>query len=369
MSDQNQQSLLTAVKAGDLTLRNRVVMSSLTRARANNEALVPTDLHVTYYSQRASAGLILTESVWISKQAIGFVNIPGIFTREQADGWKKVTEAVHEKNGRIFIQMGHSGAASHPDFFNGALPFGPSAINIEEKVFTPNGFTDTVTPKAYTKEDILQLLDEYRQAAKYAKVAGFDGIELHAQIFTLIPQFLSAASNQRTDEYGGSIENRSRILFEILEVLKEYFPEQRIGIKFTPAAFNTGILKPDENTIATYDYILNKLNNYELAFVELVGPAIDLKGTPIAVLQDNFYAHFRKVYKGTLMANLGFNQQTANEIIENGLADLVSFGTPFIANPDLVERFEKDLTLTAPDRDTFYTSGAKGYTDYPSGNH
>lgn len=359
-----QNTLLTTYSLGDLKLPNRIVMASLTRARATNSEMMPTELHAQYYAQRASAGIILTESVWISQHAIGFLNIPGIFTRQQTEAWKKVTNAVHEKGGRIFLQLSHIGAASHPDFKNGKIPLGPSAINPEEKSFTPDGFKDTVTPKAYSIEEIKGTIEEFRQAAINAKEAGFDGVELHAQLFTLIPQFLSSATNQRTDEYGGSIENRCRILFEILDVLISVFPKKRVGVKFTPAAFNPGIIKPDKDTIPTFDYIFRELNKYDMAFVELVGPSVNLKRTSIAALQDDFYGHFRAIYKGTLIANLGFNWEAANIIIASGNADLVSFGTPFIANPDLVERFRNSWPLATADTTTYYTGGEKGYIDY-----
>ncbi len=362
----HKKNLLTPFQLGDITLPNRVTMASMTRARATNTAIVPTDLHAAYYAQRTSAGLILSESAWVSKNAIGFLNIPGIFTTEQTQAWKKVTDAVHQENGRIFLQLAHIGAASHPDYFNGELPLGPSAINPEEKSFTPQGFKNTVTPRAYTIEQIRETIEEYHQAAINAKAAGFDGLELHAQLFTLIPQFLSAATNQRTDEYGGNITNRSKILFEILDVLIKVFPGKKVGIKFTPAAFNTGIIRPDENTIADYEYLLHKLNEYDIAFLEIVGSAVTLAGTPVALWEDQYYSFFRNNYKGTIMANLGFNYDSGNKIIADGLADLVSFATPFIANPDLVNRFAHDLPLAVADQATYYTGGKKGFIDYPN---
>ena len=368
MVQEQEKSLQTKYLLGDLKLSNRVVMASLTRARATNPEIAPTGLHAQYYSQRASAGLILTEGVWVSKRAIGFLNIPGIYTQHQTDAWKKVVNAVHEKKGRIFLQLSHVGAASHPDYFDGDLPLGPSAINIREKSFTPEGFKDTVTPKAYSIREIKETITEYRHAALNAKAADFDGVELHAQLFTLIPQFLSKATNQRTDEYGGSIENRCRILFEILDALIGVFPGKKVGIKFTPAVFNAGIIKPDENTIPTYNYIFRQLNHYDIAFVELVGPSVDLRDTAIAALKENFYGHFRAIYKGTLIANLGFNRETGNAIIAAGNADLVSFGEPFIANPDLVERFLNSWPLATGDPATYYAGGEKGYIDYPYAN-
>ena len=365
MVQEYQKNLLIPIQLGDFKLPNRIVMASMTRARATNPEMAPTDLHAAYYAQRASSGLILSESVWVSENAIGFINVPGIFTTGQTKAWKKVTDAVHLENGRIFLQLAHIGAASHPDYFDGELPLGPSAINPEEKSFTPQGFKNTVTPGIYTVEQIRETIEEYHQAAINAKTAGFDGLELHAQLFTLIPQFLSIATNQRTDEYGGSISNRSRILFEILDVLIKVFPGKRVGVKFTPSAFNMGIIKPDENTITDYEFLLDKLNEYDIAFLEIVGPAVPLTDTPIALWGNEYYSFFRNHYKGTIMANLGFDYESGNKIIADGLADLVSFARPFIANPDLVERFTQSIPLAVADQATSYTGGEKGFTDYP----
>ncbi len=365
MSYKEYEPLLTEFKLGELPLNNRIVMSSLTRGRANNAALAPTALHTEYYAQRASAGLILTETAWVSKNAIGYINLPGIYSDEQVLSWKQVTGAVHEKGGTIFLQLTHSGAVSHPDFFDGRLPLGPSAINPQEKSFTPQGFKDTVTPRAYTIPEIKATVEEFRQAAQNAREAGFDGIEIHAQLFTLIPQFLSPATNQRKDEYGGSIANRARIIFEILDAVGTVFDNRRIGIKFTPALFNNGLMRPDSTTLPTFAYLLEKLGDYDLGYVHVVGPAVDLAGTVLEPIKDDYFGYFRQKYKGTLMANLGFTQTSGNEILARGNADLVSFGTPFIANPDLVERFQQGVALAVPDTSTFYTGGATGYTDYP----
>lgn len=365
MSHPNQP-LFAAFQLGDLELQNRVIMSSLTRARATNSELAPTALMATYYAQRASAGLIIAESTWVSAKAVGFIHVPGIFTQAQVKGWKEVTKAVHAKGGKIFLQMAHSGAASHPDFFEGDIPRGPSAINPQLTTYTPTGPKDTVTPVAFTTAEIRETIDDYRKAAVNAKAAGFDGVELHAQIFALIPQFLSVATNQRTDEYGGSIENRARLLFEILDALKQVWNSKRIGVKFTPTAFNPGILQPDEHTIPMYRYIMEKLNEYDLGYLHLVGPATDLTGTAIEHMQDNYFHQARDIYKGTLMANRGFTSETANKIIAADHADLVSFGMDFIANPDLVKRLANNLPLAKPDTTTFYAGAEKGYTDYPS---
>lgn len=360
------QPLLEEFQLGDLRLRNRVVMASLTRARANNAGLVPTPLMARYYAQRAQAGLILSEGTWVSAKSIGFINVPGIFTQEQIEGWKLVTKAVHDKGGLIFLQLGHIGAASHPDFFDGELPAGPSAINPQSHSYTPEGFKATVTPREFSVADIQQTVLEFKQAARNAKEAGFDGIEVHAQAGMLIPQFLSLATNRRSDAYGGSIENRARIVFEILDAIMEVWSSTRVAIKFTPVAYShVGIVTPDEETIPMFQYILKKLNDYNLAYLHIVGPAESLTGTPVEALQHNYFSHFRNHYTGRLMANLGFTQESGNAILKEGTADLVSFGSAFVANPDLPMRFKYHLPLSEMDRDTLYSGEENGYTDYP----
>ncbi len=365
MSTNTPMPLLTAFQSGNLILPNRIVMASLTRARADNPELAPTALHAAYYAQRASAGLIISESTWVSPEAPSYIHIPGIYSQAQIRGWKTVTDAVHAKGGQIFLQLVHSGAVTHPDLFNGRIPSGPSAINPQEKVYTPQGFKDTVIPKAFTVAEIQELVQDFKRAAYNAKQAGFDGVELHAQLFTLIPQFLSKATNQRTDDYGGSIPNRVRLLFEILDALIVVYGPHRVGVKFTPAAFNPGIIRPDEETLPAYEYILQQLNKLPLAYVQLTGPSVPLKDTVLAPLENNFFPWFRERYTGTLMVNRGFNRDTANDIIQQGGADLVSFGSAYVGNPDLKERFAYNLPLNTPDPGTYYGGGEKGYTDYP----
>lgn len=364
------QPLLEEYQLGDLKLKNRVVMASMTRGRATNPGLIPTPLMARYYEQRASAGLILSEGTWVNAKSIGFVNVPGIYTNEQVEGWKLVTNAVHEKGGLIFSQLGHIGSASHPDFFDGELPAGPSAINPRTRSFTPQGFKDSLTPRELSVTEIRRTIQDYKQAAQNAKDAGFDGVEVHAQSGMLIPQFLSLATNQRKDEYGGSIENRARIVFEILDAIIDVWDSTRVAIKFTPVAIShVGIMKPDEETIPLYQYLLKKLSDYNLSYLHIVGPAEDLTGTPVEALQNNYFSHFRKHYNGRLMANRGFTQESANEILKQGTADLVSFGTPFIANPDLVERFTYNLPLSESNRDTYYAGEENGYVDYPKAEY
>jgi N-ethylmaleimide reductase len=360
------QPLLERYQLGDLQLKNRIVMASLTRGRATNAELIPTPLMAQYYAQRASAGLVLTEGTWVNSKSIGFINVPGIYTKQQIEGWKLVTQAVHDKGGLIFSQLGHIGSASHPDFFNGEIPAGPSAINPQTRSFTPKGFKDSLMPRELTVAEIKQIVQDYQQAAKNAQEAGFDGVEVHALAGMLIPQFLSMATNHRTDEYGGSVENRSRIVFEILNAITEVWESNRVAIKFSPVALSSvGIMTPDEETIPIFKYILKRLSQYNLAYLHIVGPAEDLSGTPVAELQDNYFSHFRQNYSGRLMVNLGFTKESGNAILKEGTADLVSFGAPFIANPDLTERFMYNIPLSESNQDTIYSGGENGYADYP----
>ena len=347
----------------DITLKNRVVMAPMTRSRADNPDKAPTEaLQATYYAQRASAGLIITEGSQVSEQAVGYVNTPGIYSQKQVEGWKLVTKAVHEKGGTIFIQLWHVGRISHPDFHNGNLPLAPSAINPEVQSFTTSGFKDTVTPKAMTQADINQTISDFKQAAKNAIDAGFDGVEIHSSNGYLFHQFFSTVSNTRMDNYGGSIENRARFFFEVLDAIKSVMPENRIGVRFNPSAHGIFGISVDAETLPTFDYIIQKLNDYDLAYVHLSEPFTDVSDVPHA--ETAIAKRYRPLYNGTLMINTNFKQASGNAVIEGGDADLVAFGKPFISNPDLVERFEQNLDLASWDSDTFYTTGKKGYTDY-----
>lgn len=359
----NEQSLLQPYTSKNLTLKNRVVMAPMTRSRADNPEKAPTaDLQAEYYAQRASAGLIITEGSQVSVQAVGYINTPGIHTPAQVAGWKLVTQKVHEAGGTIFIQLWHVGRISHPDFHEGNLPLAPSAINPDAKSFTPQGFKDTVTPKAMTLEEIQTTIADFAAAAKNAVEAGFDGVEIHASNGYLFHQFFNGTSNHRTDAYGGSIENRARFLFDVLDAVKKEIPEGKIGVRMNPSLNGTFGMTMDEETIPTFDYMINKLNDYDLAYLHLSEPFTDVSDIPYAVTE--IARHYRPMYKGTLMINAGFDQEKGNAVIERGDADLVSFGKPYISNPDLVERFAENLPLTEWDQATFYTPGKKGYTDY-----
>ncbi|WP_405396946.1 alkene reductase [Maribacter sp. Asnod2-G09] len=351
----------------NLDLKNRVAMAPMTRSRAANEGNVPTeDLHVPYYAQRASAGLIITEGSQVSKDAVGYINTAGIYSKEQVEGWKKVTKAVHDKGGKIFIQLWHVGRMSHPDFHDGELPLAPSAINPNAKSFTPEGFKDTVTPKAMTNSDIKQTVEDFKNATVNAVEAGFDGVEIHSSNGYLFHQFFNGTSNIRTDEYGGNTENRTRFFFEVLDAMKTVIPQEKIGVRFNPSLNDMFGITLDKDTIPTFEYIIKKLNDYNLAYVHLSEPFNDVSNVPFA--EEHIAKHFRPLYNGTLMINAGFDQESGNKVIEEGNADLVAFGKPFISNPDLFTRFEHNYPLAEWDAETFYTPGKEGYIDYPEYN-
>ena len=345
-------------------MRNRVIMAPMTRSRADNPENAPTNLHAEYYRQRSSAGLIISEGAQISKRGVGYINTPGIHSKAQVEGWKKVTKAVHEEGGKIFLQLWHVGRMSHPYFHGGELPLAPSAINPNSKSFTPEGFKDTVDPKEMTVEEIKQTVQDFKNAARNAWEAGFDGVEIHASNGYLLHQFFNSTSNVRADEYGGSKENRARILFEVLDAVKEVVPENRVGIRMNPSLHGAFGMTLDEETIPTFDYIIERLNHYNLAYLHLSEPFTDVSDVPFA--EPNIAKRYRPKYSGTLMINGNFDQEKGNKVIKEGFADLVAYGKLFISNPDLPERFTQDGELAEWDQGTFYTPGEKGYIDYPT---
>lgn len=346
-----------------LTLSNRMVMAPMTRSRASNPGHVATELTAEYYRQRATAGLIITEGTFISPEAVGVINVPGIYTSAQIDGWKLTTAAVHQAGGTIFAQLWHTGAYSHPDLHGGDKPLAPSDVNPSQQVFTAEGFKPSEAPQPMTLADIERTVADFRKGAVNAFEAGFDGVELHGANGYLLQQFFSKNANKRTDEYGGSVENRARILFDILDELDEVVDLGRVGVRLNPSLHGIMGILVDDETIALYDYIVGRLNDYHLAYVHLIEPFTDVSGNPDAL--PDVAKHFRNVYNGTIIINRGFTKQTANTALNDKDADLVSFGVPFLANPDLVERFKIDAPLNDPDQATFYTPGEKGYTDYP----
>ncbi len=362
--DNREQPLLKPYTMGDLELPNRVVFAPVTRCHANNPDNAATELMAEYYAQRATAGLIIAEGSQISAQAVGYINTPGIYTPAQIAGWKQVTDAVHIKNGRIFLQLWHVGRISHPDFYGGRLPLAPSAVNPNYRAYTFEGFKETVKPKAMTLDDIDQTILDFGQAAKNSMKAGFDGVEIHASNGYLLHQFLAKCSNIRTDDYGGSIEKRARILIEVLDEVRNYVPENRIGIRFNPSFHKLFGMIVDEETIPTFDYIVQRLNEYDLAYLHFSEPFNDVSAVPGAEI--HIAQRYRSLWRGTLMINNNFDRETGNQVIDEDMADLVSYGRLYISNPDLVNRFARRVPLADWDDKKFYTPGPEGYTDYPT---
>jgi N-ethylmaleimide reductase len=367
MSNHVRNALLTPYQLGDLNLRNRIVMAPLTRTRAENPAHVPNGLMVEYYAQRASAGLIITEGTWVSEEAQGWYGVPGIYNEEQGQAWRKVTDAVHARGGRIFVQLWHQGGVSHHSFYpDGRQPVAPSAINFEQVVHVRGGAVMSEIPRAMTKEDIKRTVLDFKNASRVAHDAGFDGVQLQAGWVYLINQFLHETTNHRTDEYGGTIENRSRFLFEVLDAVLEVWPSQRIGVKTGPMINELGAFKAVDSTLAVCEYVYEKLGSYNLSHVLLMRQMADLTGTPIEALSgDAVIHHFRKRYLGSLIVNVGINAEHGAQLVSEGATDLVAFGHDYIANPDLVERIARGAALNSGRPEYYYGSSAVGYIDYP----
>jgi N-ethylmaleimide reductase len=359
-------TLLQPYTLGDLALSNRVVMAPLTRTRAANAGLVPNDLMREYYAQRASAGLIISEGVFVSEQARGWYGAPGIYNSEQTAAWRRVTDAVHEHGGRIFAQLWHQGSVSRPQLLGGRLPLAPSPVNPEQMVHLGESSLMSLTPQAMSVTDIRQAVADFRNAAQHAKDAGFDGVQLQAGYVYLIQQFLHETTNLRDDEYGGSVEGRARFLFEVLDAVLEVWPAQRVGIKTGPMMNEQGAFKATASTLPTVEYVYNKLNEYDLSHLLVMRQMADLSDTPLAGLQgDAVLAHARRHYKGTIIANVGIEREHALRLVEEGASDLIAFGREYIANPDLVERIRADAPLNAQRPEGYYGASASGYTDYP----
>lgn len=339
---------------GSLTLRNRFVMAPLTRNRAG-AGLVPSELAATYYAQRASAGLLITEATQISAQAQGYQDTPGLFTLAQNDGWRKVTDAVHAEGGKIFVQLWHVGRISHVDLQpHGAAPVAPSAIRAETKTFINNGFFDVSEPRALELDEIASIIDDFRQAAANAIVAGFDGVEIHGANGYLLEQFLKDGANQRTDAYGGSIENRARLLLEVTEAVSREIGAERTGVRISPVSPVNAISGSDPQ--GQYDFVVDQLNALGIVYLHVVEGAT---GGPRDVAPFD-YESLRQRFKNTYIGALASTQ------LAEGKADLFAFGRPFIANPDLVERLRTGAPLAALDPTTLYGGGAHGYIDYPT---
>ena len=360
------QPLFTPVRMGKLQLSNRIIMAPLTRMRAANPGHVPTQLHAEYYAQRASAGLIIGECTEISPDAYGWADTPGLWSAEQVRGWRAVTEAVHQRGGLMYAQLWHTGAISHPDFFDGALPMSASNVNPEQESVTPSGRKPTVVPRPMSKNEVRRTVAEFGTAAKRAVEAGFDGVQIQANYLYLIAQFLNSATNLRQDEYGGSTVNRARFLFEIIETVLAHVEPGRVGIKVGPMHLS-GPFAANADTLPGMQYVIKKLNDYDLAHLLLMGATTDFTASPLEQLAgDGMFQHFRPLYQGHLIANVDMTQERANRLIEAGLADSIAFGRPYIANPDLPMRFLTGAKLNEVTWPTVYASGPKGYTDYPT---
>ena len=357
--------LFSPYTLGPTILQNRMVMAPLTRSRAD-DGDVPSDLAVTYYTQRATAGLIISEATQISAQGKGYPKTPGIFTDAQIAGWKKVTDAVHGAGGHIFLQLWHVGRISHPTTqANGELPVGPSAVKPAGKIFTNSGEEqEFVTPRALETSELPGIVQQYADAAQNAKAAGFDGVEVHAANGYLLDQFLRDSTNQRTDEYGGSVENRARLPLETVAAVVKVWGAGRVGVRVSPYSGFNDI--HDSDPVHTFTYFAQKLREMGVVYLHVIEPVKSDHPMAVPESKTNPVAPIlREAFGGTLMINGGYNKETGTAAIESGYADLICYGVPFIANPDLVERYKTDAALNTPDPSTFYAGSAGGYTDYP----
>jgi N-ethylmaleimide reductase len=353
--------LLEPFKLGPLTLPNRLVMAPLTRNRAVPPGMVPSPLAVDYYGQRASAGLLITEASQVSQQGQGYQDTPGIYSREQVAGWRKVTDRVHERGGRIFIQIWHVGRVSHTSLQpDGGKPVAPSAIRAKGKTFVGGQFTDISEPRALELSEIPGIIEDFKRGAANALEAGFDGVEIHGANGYLLDQFAKDGANKRTDIYGGSIENRARLMLEVAKVVAAEAGPERTGIRISPVTPANDV--SDSNPQPLFDHIVSGLDALKLTYVHVIEGAT---GGPRDIAPFD-YARLRKTFRGDYMANNGYDFALATKVLEAGSADLIAFGKPFISNPDLVERLKRGAPLNEWDKATFYGGGAKGYTDYPT---
>lgn len=366
------ESLFEPVKMGRYDLPHRVMMAPLTRSRARQPGNVPTALNACYYAQRASAALIDSEATQVSQQGQGYAWTPGIYSREQVEGWRLVTDATHKAGGRIFLQLWHVGRISHPTLQpDGMLPVGPSAIKPDGQAFIEgeNGegqLVPFVTPRALQTEEMPYVVHQYAHGARNALEAGFDGVEVHAANGYLLDQFLQSSTNHRTDRYGGSIENRARLLMEVVDAVSEVWGADRVAVRVSPLGKANDI--SDENAEDTFGYVARTLDSRGLAYLHVVNPLLSAvqDGTEPNLEPIRMVKLVRDEYQGTLVMAGGFDQDTADAWIAQHRADVIAFGRKFIANPDLPERFRQRAPLNADDPTTYYGGGAKGYTDYPS---
>jgi N-ethylmaleimide reductase len=361
----SMSSFFDPVDVGPYRLAHRVVMAPLTRMRAG-PGNVPTELMATYYAQRASeGGLIITEATPVSPRGFGYADTPGIFTREQVAGWRKITLAVHARGGRIFLQLWHVGRQSHRHLQpGGRLPIAPSALAASGQANTNRGPVPYPVPRALELDEIPDVVAEFRHGAAYALQAGFDGVEIHGANGYLPDQFLEDGSNRRTDAYGGRIENRARFLLEVTEAAVAIWGRGRVGVRLSPSGVYGGMA--DSNPTATFSYVAEQLNQFDLAYLHIVEPRIRGNETMEAGAAPVACCQLRPLFKGRIIAAGGFDRRSGNALLGDGTADLVAYGRLFISNPDLPARFRRDLPLEAYDRSTFYSGDHRGYTDYPT---
>jgi 2,4-dienoyl-CoA reductase-like NADH-dependent reductase (Old Yellow Enzyme family) len=346
-------SLFKPLQLGTLTLPNRVIMAPLTRARAGVERL-PNDLMAHYYGQRATAGLMISEATSVTPMGIGYAHTPGIWSLEQVEGWKKIIKSVHDKSGRIFLQLWHVGRISDPMFLDGELPVAPSAIAPKGNISLVRPEKAYVTPRALETNEIPGIVAAFKKGAENAKLAGFDGVEIHGANGYLLDQFLQDGSNHRTDQYGGSIENRARFFLEVTDAVISVWGAERVGVHISPRGDSHDI--GDSNPLKTFTYLATELGKRKMAFIF----SREFQGT------DSIGPEIKKAFGGVFIANEKFTKESAENIIDSGLADAVAFGIPFISNPDLPKRFSENLPLNETHFSTLYTQGETGYTDYPA---
>jgi N-ethylmaleimide reductase len=366
------EPLFEPVRLGRYDLPHRMVMAPLTRSRARQPGNVPSALNACYYAQRASAALIVTEATQVSQQGQGYAWTPGIHSREQVEGWRLVTDAVHKAGGLIFLQLWHVGRISHPSLQpDGMLPVAPSAIKPSGEAFIENEngegeLVSFVTPRALQIEEMPYIVRQYARGSRNALEAGFDGVEVHAANGYLLDQFINSSTNRRTDAYGGPIENRARLLMEVVEAVSDVWGHNRVGVRLSPlGTFND---MGDDDPETTFGHVAEKLNGGALAYLHVVNPAVaaiekGIEPDPGAL---RMLELIRERYRGTLIIAGGFDYDTAEGWLQQGKADLIAFGRKFLANPDLPERFRSGASLNADDPSTYYGGGAKGYTDYPT---
>ncbi len=364
----NNHPMFQPIKCGDLTLANRIIMAPLTRMRSQQPGNIPQQLNAEYYSQRATAGLIISEATQISQQGQGYPATPGIYSQDQIAGWKLVTEAVHNNNGKIFCQLWHVGRVSHVSHQpNGDLPVSASAIKPKNAgTFSAQWKPVALeTPRALETSEVRAIIADFKKSAQNAKDAGFDGVEVHGANGYLLDQFLQDGSNKRDDEFGGSIANRARFLLEVVDAVALIFGAGRVGVRLSP--FGTFNDMQDSNPVELFNYVVAELNNRNIAYLHLIEPRATMAGGSD---ETNFEAPktanlFRKLFKGLVISAGGYDLSLAKQAISDNEADAIAFGRLYIANPDLVARFQNNLELNKYNRATFYGGGAKGYTDYP----